>query len=68
MSKAYPSTIFESKADARSTAKVTEMHEHLTKSDTLRAEHATIEGYLEVEGREPGPMGPPTAPCSASAG
>ncbi len=52
MSKAYPSTIPESSPFARSTAKVTEMHEHLTKSDTLRAEHATIEGYLEVEGRE----------------
>jgi hypothetical protein len=37
---------------ARSTTKLREMHEHLSSPGTLRAEHAEVEEYLEVDGRE----------------
>jgi hypothetical protein len=37
---------------ARSTAKLREMHEHLSSPGMLRAEHGEIERYLEVDGRE----------------
>jgi hypothetical protein len=52
MSAAYTTTIPESHAFARSTAKIGEMHEHLSSSGTLRAEHGAVEEWLSVEGRE----------------
>lgn len=36
----------------RATAKAREMYEHLSRADTLRAEHGEVEGWLAVEGRE----------------
>ena len=52
MNAAYTTTIPESHAFARSTAKVGEMHDHLSSSGTLRAEHGTVEAWLASEGRE----------------
>lgn len=52
MSAAYPTTIPESHPFARSSAKMGQMHEHLSSSGTLRAEHSEVEAWLQVEGRE----------------
>jgi hypothetical protein len=52
MSAAYLTTIPESHPFARSTAKMGAMHEHLSRSGTLRAEHGAVEEWLGVEGRE----------------
>jgi len=52
MSAAYTTPIPNAQAFARSTAKIREMHEHLSSSGTLRAEHGEVECWLEVEGRE----------------
>jgi hypothetical protein len=52
MSAAYTTPIPDAQPFARSTAKVREMHEHLSSSGTLRAEHGEVESWLEVEGRE----------------
>lgn len=52
MSAAYTTPIPSAQPFARSMAKIREMHEHLSSSGTLRAEHAEVESWLEVEGRE----------------
>lgn len=52
MSAACPTTIPESHPFAGSTAKMGEMHEHLSSSGTLRAEHGVVEEWVRVEGRE----------------
>lgn len=52
MSAAYTTPIPDAQPFARSSAKMREMHEHLSSSGTLRAEHGEVETWLEVEGRE----------------
>lgn len=52
MSAAYTRPIPDAEPFARSTAKIREMHEHLSSSGTLRAEHGVVEKWLEVESRE----------------
>jgi hypothetical protein len=53
MSGSYATPIADAPASfARSTAKLREMHEHLSSPGTLRAEHSEIERYLQVDGRE----------------
>lgn len=52
MNAAYTTPIPDAQPFARSSAKVREMHEHLSSSATLRAEHGEVEDWLEVEGRE----------------
>lgn len=52
MSAAYTTPIPDAQPFARSSARMREMHEHLSSSGTLRAEHGEVEDWLEVEGRE----------------
>lgn len=52
MSAAYTTPIPEDQPFARSTAKLDEMHEHLSSAGTLRAEHGEVEQWIAVEGRE----------------
>jgi hypothetical protein len=52
MHTAYTAPIPASHPFARSTQKLTALQEHLGSSDTLREEHAAVERWMKVEGRE----------------
>jgi len=53
MSQSYATPVSAAPAPfARSTAKLHQMHEHLSSPGTLRAEHAEVEAYLKIDGRE----------------
>lgn len=52
MTAAYATTIPADQPFARSTAKLDQIHAHVSSAGTLRAEHGDVEQWLAIEGRE----------------